>query len=89
MRKIERVRELVIMSINEAGDRSAVDTNPSHDMIEGTKVFIKAAVDFLCSIVDTNKLEANDDDDDEAVKRVADAIVYRVCKMLAVAGGRV
>ncbi len=85
MKKIDMVRERVLASVYEAGDRSAAMTNPTHDMVEGAKIFIKAAIDFLCSIVNTDALEA--DADDEAVELVSRILADRVCKMLAVAGG--
>ena len=86
MKKIDVIREKVLESVYEAGDRSAAAANPTHNMIEGTKVFIKAATDFLCSMVDTNQLEA-DNVDDEGLKKVAYVLAYRLCRMLAVAGG--
>ena len=85
MKKIDIVRERVLASVFAAGNKSAAMTNPTHDMVEGTKVFIKAAVDFLCSIANADELEA--DANDEAVELVARILADRVCRMLAVAGG--
>lgn len=81
--KIDRIRELVIKSVSKAGERSAAITHPPHSMVEGTKVFIHAATDYLCSLVNLSRLEHENPSDDI----VADAIAFRICKMLSVAGG--
>lgn len=82
--KIDRIRELAVASINKSGDAAAAMCNPTHDMVEGTKVFIQGAVDFLCSLIDIEKLERNDPPDEA----VADALASRVVNILHAAIAR-
>lgn len=79
--KIDRIRELAIASINKSGDRSAALCGPPHELVEGTKVFIRGAVDFLCSLIDIEKLEKVNPPDEE----VADVLASRVVNMLRAA----
>ncbi|KKM26672.1 hypothetical protein LCGC14_1582360 [marine sediment metagenome] len=83
--RIDRIRALAVKSVNAAGDRAAEHTPPSHDLREGTRVFISAAVDFLCSLIDDARMNTVPIPETMLEELVANAIASKVVDMLRIA----
>ncbi len=86
--RIDMIRAIAVKSVNDAGDRSAKYTYPSHDMVEGTKVFIRGAVDFLCSLIDEAKLNEMPVYDAIVEEHIAYGVASRVVGMLMIAASQ-
>ncbi len=83
--RIETIRVIAVKSINDAGERAAEYTNPSHKLVEGTKVFIRGAIDFLCSLLDDTKIDSIPMPYDRVDEHIAHEIASKVMKMLQIA----
>ncbi len=87
--RIETIRVIAIKSINDTyyGERSAEYTNPSHKTVEGTKVFVRGAVDFLCSLLDETKIDSIPMPYDIVIEHIAHNIAAKVVEMIWIAAG--
>lgn len=86
--RIDGIRVRAVKSVNDAGDISANYLHPPHDLIEGTRVFIQGAVDFLCSLIDEARLNEMPVYNATIEEHIAHSVASKVVGMLWIAARR-